>query len=125
MTVVEIVVMVQRPEGIEPLDFGLAALLPVDPPEVHALLLIGVVQDLEIGLNEFGICDIEGDRLAGFRIDPHGFRHHFIAILEAAYPPCGMDVERCVEILLLEPAQEGTVIRKKLCVPAISRPSTA
>ena len=45
---VQEVVVVQDPKGIQPLHLAQASLLPVDPPEVHALLLQGMVEVLEI-----------------------------------------------------------------------------
>ena len=116
-------VVIQSPERVKALDFGLTTLLPVDPPEIHTFLFIGVVEALEIGLNEFWICNVKFNRIAGSRVDPHCLGHRFVTILKAAHAACGMDVERCVEILFLEPAKEGAIIWEQLCIPAVARPS--
>ena len=45
--------MIQHPQGIQPLHARLLALLPVQPPEVHALLLHGMQHILKVVVHEF------------------------------------------------------------------------
>jgi hypothetical protein len=51
-TRVEEVVVVQDPQRIQPFLLGERTLLPVHPPKVHAFILVGVMQELEIGFEE-------------------------------------------------------------------------
>src|SRR5689334_19119911 len=49
---VEVMEVVQQPERVDPWQVRTATLLPVDPPEVHALGLEWVVQRLEVRAEE-------------------------------------------------------------------------
>jgi hypothetical protein len=62
-TRIEIVVMVQHPERVYRLDFGMRTLLPVDPPKVDAFIFEGMVQLFEIGLEELLVGAFEWDGL--------------------------------------------------------------
>ena len=70
------------------------ALLPVHPPEVHAVLLIGEVQHLEVGLEELRIQAVEGNGLAGGGIHAHGLGHGLVLGLVAAHTRGGVQVQR-------------------------------
>jgi hypothetical protein len=58
---IEIVEMVQKPKGIEARNFGVRALLPVDPPEIACGVLQITMQDLEVRFHELGVRGIEDD----------------------------------------------------------------
>ena len=56
--------VVEPAERVQSGQAGKFALLPVDPPEIDALLFIGMVQNFEIALRKPGVSNIEGDWIA-------------------------------------------------------------
>ncbi len=102
---------------------ALRALLPVHPPEVDPILLIGMVQDLEIAFHEMWIGDVEGDRLFGGRVDAHPFCHAFVLLLVRMDAPGRVQVERRAQSLLVQPLNEAVRIGEELSVPGVAGPA--
>ena len=123
LAVVKRVIVVENPHDIDACRFGAGALLPVDPPEVYAVMLVRLVKDLEICVNEFvgGEIDLYGRFRLG--IDTHCGRHFLIHILKITNTRCGMEVQRYLESLVLQTLQEALIIGEKIGVPAITRPT--
>lgn len=55
--------VVEHPQRVQARNVRDATLLPVQPPEVHALVLQGVVGVGEVGGGEVLVPDVEGDLL--------------------------------------------------------------
>ncbi len=90
--IVQIVKMVQHPQRIQSLCLSGSALLPVDPPEVHPVLLMGMADAAEVGIQEMRIGDVEFHFLFGGRIDAHLFGHGGILFLKASDAVGGMHI---------------------------------
>ena len=101
----------------------IGTLLPVHPPEVHAVLLIGEVQHLEVGLEELRIQAVEGNSLAGGGIHTHGPGHGLVLGLIAAHARGGVQVQRSAKAPVVQAAEEPPVVREQLLVPGVARPA--
>ena len=117
--------MIQHPQGIQTLHGRLLALLPVQPPEVHALLLHGMQHILKVVVHEFRRSRIKGHRLLGGRIHAHMLRQRGIRLFIGADTVCGMQIQRRLHAAIMQIFQEGHVIREKLGIPRIARPAAA
>ena len=92
--VIQIVIMVQRPQRIEPRKLAFRALLPVDPPEIHAVRFIRMVPDVKVAVDKFRVGNVEFHGLALFGVHAHGLSHFGIAVLKPAEAVRRMQVER-------------------------------
>ena len=115
--------VVQPPGGVEARDRGVAPLLPVQPPEVHALPLEGVDHVGEVRLREVLVLDLERHVLLGGRIDPHRPRHRRILRLVRLDAGGRVQVHRRVQPLLVDPAEERVGIREVGAVPGVAGPA--
>ena len=122
---VQKVIVVQHPEGVKPLHLGVGSLLPVKPPEIHALILHGMMNLLEINLQEFRIRNIKVHRLFLFLVYPHGLRHLGITVLKSPHSVCRMDIQRGVHGPVVELLQKARRIREHFPVPGITCPPTS
>ena len=122
---VQVVHMVEHPQGIQPRDVGVAALLPVQPPEVDALLLQGMVGVLQVGGREVLVTDIEGDGLARGRVAAQPAHHGGIGVLVAPDAGSGMEVEGHLHAAVVQGLQEAPGIGEELAVPGVAGPSVA
>ena len=122
---VEVVEVVEHPQRVDALDARVLALLPVEPPEVHALRLERVVHDLEVGVEERRVGDVEGDRLVALGIAPERLGHLRVGVLEAAHPVGGMHVERDAQPAAVELGEEALGVGEQLALPAVAGPAGA
>ena len=74
--------MVQTPQRVKTRKFALCPLLPVNPPEVHAVCLVLVMPDVHITVDEFCVGNVEFHRFFFVLIYPHRVRDFVIAILK-------------------------------------------
>ena len=95
--------MVECPEGVEILNLGILALLPVNPPEVYTIIFIRLMKNVEVSVNIVGVCDIKGDFLSCCRVNAHTLSEVLIHILEEAYALSGMKVDCNLEVSVLKP----------------------
>jgi hypothetical protein len=58
--------IVEPERGVNTGDIGVVLLFPVEPPEIDALLLEGMMQDLEVVVDESAVRDSERDILLLF-----------------------------------------------------------
>ena len=79
---VEVMIVVERPKGIEAGCFCLLSLLPIYPPKINALAFERMVKNLEIGLHKLGIGNVEGDKLLFLGIVASALAHFLISILK-------------------------------------------
>ena len=91
---VEVMEMVERPERIQSVLGGGSALLPVDPPEVHAVLLEGMMQDAEVSLQKTLGGHVKGNDRFGLGVCAHRFRHGGVSVLVIADARGGVQVQR-------------------------------
>ena len=122
---VEVVDVVEHPQRVQAGNRRGAALLPVQPPEVHALVLQGVVEAREIGAHEVPVGDVEGHVLPGARIQAQVGADLLIGPLVAAHPLSRVHVERGEHAPLVQAGQEGRRVREQLPVPGVAGPSRA
>ena len=61
--VINQMIMIERPKRVKPLDLGLCALLPIEPPKINAIIFITVMKEFEIAFNKFRVGYIKGDFL--------------------------------------------------------------
>ena len=116
------VVVVADPQRVQSRPFAPGTLLPVDPPEIHAVRLVGLVQDPEIGIQEIGIGTVEGNSLA-VGLFAHGGTHLRILVFKRADAAGRMKVNGNAQILLFQLFQEGLVVGEQVRVPAVAGPA--
>ena len=90
--VVQIMVMVQHPERIQAFYLADPSGLPVQPPEVHALVFHGMVNMFKAGFQELGICRVKVYRLLLFPVCSHFLCHCSVLFFMGPYSVCRMDV---------------------------------
>ena len=117
------VVVVQSPKGVVALQGGGGSLLPVNPPEVHAVLLVGLVQKGEVGVDKVVVGKIKFHLFFGGGIHAHTVRHLLILFVDILYAGSRMQVQGDVHVLFFYFAQKVSVVREKLPVPAVARPA--
>ena len=117
--------MVEQPQRVQPGHLGHAALLPVQPPEVHALLLEGVVQLLEVGLDEVGVGRVEAHRQPRPGVEPHPLRDRLVRRLVGVHPLGRVHVEGGGEPALPQRGEEAGRVREEVGVPGVAGPAAA
>ena len=117
--------MVEHPQRVDAGDPRVVTGLPVDPPEVDAVVLQPPVQDLEVGPQELRIGDVKGDRRLGLGAAPQRHRHLRIGVLERTHAIGRMHVEGDVQPLPVQLGQEGGRVGEEVAVPAVARPTAA
>ena len=116
--------VIEHPQRVQALLPGHTALLPVQPPEVDALVLKLVVQ-VEIRLHELRAGQVELDRFAAGRIDAHMLGGLGVAVLERADAVARVHVERGLEAMVAQRVQEALGIGEEVAVPGIAGPARA
>jgi hypothetical protein len=120
---VEEVEVVEHPQRVDPVDARVGALLPVEPPEVDALLLERVVHNLEVGAQELRVGDVERDRLVGRRVAPERGSHRLVRVLEPPHPVRRMHVERHAQAAAVQLGQEALGVGEQRPLPAVAGPA--
>ena len=122
---VEGVIVVEHPERVGVLHLGLGALLPVYPPKVHPVRLVGMVQDIEISRQKLGIGEVEFHRAAGCGVNAAGVRHRLVLLLVVAHSVARMQIECDGEPAFFEFREERLGIGEELPVEGVARPARA
>ena len=90
--VIQIMIMIQHPKRIQPFYLADPSGLPVQPPEVHALVFHGMINMFEAGFQELRICRIKVYRLLFFPVCSHLLCHCSVLFFMSPYSVCRMDV---------------------------------
>ena len=122
---VQIVIMVQHPERIQPLHLTDPSGLPVQPPEIHALLFHRPVDVLKAGFQEFWVRRVKIYRLFIFPVCAHFFSYRPVRFLMGPDTVRRMDVQRHPHIPVMEPLKKLLRIRKQIPVPGVTGPAAA
>ena len=122
---VQKVVVVQHPERVQARDLRPGALLPVHPPEVHSGLLVGVVEVLEIRLQELRVGDVELHRLLFLPVLAQGLGHGAVGLLKGADAVGGVDIQCHPQAVPVQPAHELRRVGEQFPVPGIAGPAAA
>ena len=122
---VAVVPLVEHPHGIQPLDAAHAALLPVDPPEVHALVLQRAVQLLEIRLHERVVRCVKVDAQLLLGIAAHRAAEGLVLLLVGLHAARRVQVERDAQPAVVHLAQESRGIGEEVLIPRVARPAAA
>ena len=120
---IEEMIVVERPERIEPGNVADLALLPIYPPKIHAVFFVRAMNVVEIGFDVILVCQRKTYLLFARRIHTDRLCHLFIHILEKSHARGGVHVERDAVIHLFQLAQHRLIVGKEIGVPAISRPT--
>ena len=120
---VKIVIVVQRPQGIQPRERGGLALLPVDPPEIDPLVLQRMVQQLQICVHEAWICNLKRHNLFFRRVQPHALGHGAVGPFVPADAQRRVQIERDVHPARVKLLQKRRVIWKERFIPCVARPA--
>ena len=115
-------VVVEHPQRVKPRDPGHPSLLPVQPPKIHSLFFIGVVEILEIGVHKCPVGKVKGNGLFLFPVPAQGFGHLLIRLLKPSHPVCRVYIQAHLQPMVMEPPHKTFRIRKKLPVPGIACP---
>ncbi len=117
--------MVEQPQRVESRQLGDAALLPVEPPEVDALVLERVVQLLEVGLDERRVGEVEADRHLGGGVDAEPLGHRLVGRLVGVDALGRVHVQRDREAALVQVGEELLGVGEQVGVPAVAGPAAA
>src|ERR1700752_4022339 len=115
--------VIEPPGIVHAGQFGVELLLPVEPPEVDALLFERMKDKIEIVNGPAFVGQIEGNILLGCRIDAHGASHGRILLLPRLDAGGGGKIERAFQSLLMDVGEEGGGIREAQMVPGVAGPS--
>ena len=115
--------VVDQPQRIEAGQAALEALLPVQPPEVHAHRFVGMVQQTQVGAGEGGIADVEGHRLARGGIDVQGARHGLVLGLVGVDALRRVQVQPDLQPPLMGEIQERAGSGEQGLVPGVAGPA--
>mmetsp|Transcript_28158 Transcript_28158/g.67629 ORF Transcript_28158/g.67629 Transcript_28158/m.67629 type:complete len:529 (-) Transcript_28158:248-1834(-) len=97
-------------------------LLPINPPEIHALLLDGQQNQI---LQCVHICLVSQREIHGggyFRIQPHSLAHVFEGVLPNVDAAGVVQVRSHVQTLALQPSQHDFREREQMLIPAVPSP---
>ena len=122
---IQVARVVQHEQRVDARHAAAALLLPVDPPEVHALFLEVVQHRPFKGGQIPGAARVEGDRLAAVGIDAHLPGHRRVQLLEGPKAVGGMVVQRDLQAPVVQPLQEPRRVREHRFIPGIARPAGA
>ena len=122
---VQVAGVVQHEQRVYARHAAAALLLPVDPPEVHALALEIVQHHRLKGFPVLRAPRVVGQRLAAFRLDAHRPRHGRVQVLKGPQPVGWMVVQCDLQSSVVQPFQKPGRIRKQLFIPRVPRPARA
>ena len=122
---VQIMKMVQHPKRIQSRNLCDGSLLPVQPPEINALVLQRMMQLLKVHLQKMPVRHIKRHRLPAFWIYSHTFRHPLVGLLIGTYPVRRMYIQCDLHISAVKPVHKLFWVREKLTVPGISGPAAS
>ena len=115
--------MVERPKRVEPRGVRFFALLPVYPPKVNAVVLHGLMQNIEIGFCKFLIRNVEEIMLSLLRVVTHKAGKFLVFILEPTHSRRRVKIKRHLEIFAVKPIKEALGVGEKVGIPAVARPA--
>ena len=104
-------------------QFGFGLLLPVEPPEVDALLLQRMMDDVQIISGKALVGNIEGNVLLGGRINAHRLCHLRVAVLPRLNARGRVQVQAGLQPVGVQRDQELVGVREEQPVPAIAGPA--
>ncbi len=105
--------------------FGVLRLLPVEPPEVDALLLQRVMQQVHVVDGVFLVGNVEGHIFLCRRIDAHGFGHSRIRRFPGLNARSRMQIEGGLQAFGVEFGEKVVRIGEEHLVPRIATPAQA
>lgn len=114
--------VIQPPRWVDSRSPRIGFLLPVEPPEVDALLLQRMMQQVHVARRELLVGNVEGHVLVGRGINTHGPRHRRVRILPRLHAGRWMQVQRGLEPLLVDVLQELFGIGEQQVVPTVTAP---
>ena len=123
--IIEIMKMIKNPQRIQSFDLAVAALLPVNPPEIHTFSLSRMMKILKICLHKFRACRITYNRVLIFIIHAHFLCHINIHLFAALHTIRWMHIQGSMHSSVMEFSKKALRIREKLFVPGISCPSAS
>src|SRR6185437_17171171 len=103
--------------------FGVGLLLPVEPPEVDALLLKWMEDKLEVVGRPFFVGWVEGNIFLCCRVDAHGASHGWILLFPWLDAGSGVEVERSLQALLMQAGEKVFGVGEEQMVPGIAGPT--
>ncbi|CDD26137.1 unknown [Alistipes sp. CAG:29] len=123
LAVVELVDPLQR-RGAVAAHLGIeVVLLPVEPPEIGAHILGGMVRMFEKRLHVFPVAEVEKQRMGG--VGPHVRHKGGVHLLVGAYAVVGMVVERHRNAAAVHLGDQRPGIGNAFALPRIARPAAA
>ena len=115
--------VVQPPRRIHAGQIRRRLLLPVEPPEVHALFLQRMQHQVQVIRRPLLVRRIERNVFLRRRIDPHRARHRRIRLLPRLNPRRRMQIHRRLQPILMQLFQKRIGIGKQHLVPRVAGPS--
>ncbi len=115
--------VVQPPCGGHTGHFGCGFLLPVKPPEVDALLLQRMENQIHVIDGELLVGNVEGHIFLRRRVDAHGRGHGGVRLLPRLNARGRMQVQCRLQAIGVQACQELMRVRKEQLVPGIASPA--
>ena len=117
--------VVEPPRWIHAAQLRGWLLLPIEPPEIDALLFQRMVQEVHVIGSVFPVCDVEGNVFPCGGINAHGLCHHWISVLPRLNAGRRMHIQACLQAVRVQPVEELRRIREEQLVPRVAGPSEA
>ena len=92
--VIQIVIMVEQPKRVQPLQFGRFPLLPIDPPKSDAVFFVRSMQNFEVVVDIVVRRKIEGDLRLRRSVFTERGGEFVIPIFPPAYAVGGVQIQR-------------------------------
>ena len=108
---IQIVHVIEHPQRVKSRLSGHTALLPVEPPEVDALIF-HTVMHVKICIDEVRIGQVEFRSLPGRGVNADTFRDRLVIVLVRTYAVARMHVQCGLQPAFVQTAQKCTMIRE-------------
>ena len=122
-SIIEKVIVIQYPKGIDTLHSRELSLLPINPPEVDALVFEWAVQDIEKSFQETAIGNIKVDWVLRRGVVMKCFCHVFVQIFIVLDTVGGVIVQSYFQFSAMELSEKCWGVGKQLLVPCIASPT--
>jgi len=104
--------VIEPEERVQTSGAGLGALLPINPPEINALIFERVMEQREIGFSESRVSNVKGNGFILSRIHPERRRHRGVGFFVGVNTFGWMEVQRGFQSPLVELIDELYWVRE-------------
>ena len=115
--------MIQRPKWVKTFQLRFFALLPVNPPEINAVIFIWMVQNVKVRLDELHIRKVKFNRLFRVWINAVCLCHFFVLVFKETNAIFGVQIHCDGKPHTLQIFEKLFIVGEQFFVESISRPT--